>query len=498
MKSRHLFCLFSVFLFAMLMIGIAAAQSPRALPGKGKLPVGFAAPVSYSSGGKGPDSVAVADLNGDGKLDLAVANEFSASVDVLLGNGDGTFQPAVSYSSNGENPFSVAIGDVNGDGIPDIVVAILCTNGTDCSTGGVSVLLGNGDGTFQPPASYNSGGYYPASVALADLNGDGHADLVVANYCAVNSSCVNGVVNVLLGNGDGTFQSPVGYVTGAEATSVAIGDLNGDGYPDLVVTVQNQTVAVLLGNGDGTFEPPASYNSGQSEGRSVAIADFNRDGHPDLAVAGTGLTVLLGNGDGTFQAPVSYNPSGEGLNGVATADVNGDGFLDLVVAECEIDSCSSFGEVGLLIGNGDGTFQTAINYPSGGGYSTSLAIADLNADGKPDVVVTNENGENLGVMLNNNVPVKTTTAVASSLNPSQVNQSVTFTATVTSSRALPDGSTITFSHGKTTLGTGTTTNGVASLTTSFAKANTYSIKASYGGDVFHKASSGAVKQVVNR
>jgi len=176
--------------------------------------------VTYGSGGLYARSVAVADVNGDGKPDLAVANlcltEYNCPnglVGVLLGNGDGTFQTAVTYGSGGYYAMSVAVADVNGDGKPDLVVANNCTsgdfsNGCTDPSGTVGVLLGNGDGTFQAAVTYGSGGYYSSSVAVADVNGDGKPDLVVANECA-DTSCTNGSVGVLLGNGDGTFQAAV-------------------------------------------------------------------------------------------------------------------------------------------------------------------------------------------------------------------------------------------------------------------------------------------------
>jgi len=497
MKSRHVVCLFSVLMFAIVLIGLAAAQSSHSVPAK-KLAGPFAAAVNYSSGGTGAGSLAIADLNGDGKLDLAVANPDSDTVGVVLGNGDGTFQSAVTYSAGGTEPLSIAIADVNGDQIPDLVVTVYCPTGGNCKHGGVNVLLGNGDGTFQDPVTYNPGGFYPASVAVADLNGDGHPDLVVANYCSSSQGCSHGTVGVLLGKGDGTFHSPGIHTTNAEATSVVITDINGDGHPDLVVAVQNQTVTTMLGNGDGTFQPPIISNSGEVEARALAIGDVNGDGKLDLAVAGTGLSVLLGNGDGTFESPVSYDPGGAGLNGVATGDVNGDGFLDLVVAECDSNSCTSFGLVGVLLGNGDGTFQSAVTYYTEGGYSPSVAVADLNSDHKLDAVATNSSGPNLAVFLNDSVPASTTTTITSSPNPSEVDQSVTFIATIGSDTAVPNGSVVTFSHDKTTLGTSTTTNGIASFTTSFPKPYKYSIKASYAGDVFHKASSGTMTQNVSR
>ena len=496
----------------------SAARPSRSEPAKQEPPVGFAGSASYSSGGIAPTSVAMADLNGDGKLDLVVANGGTSTVGVLLGNGDGTFEAPVTYGSGGGEPLAVAIGDLNGDGIPDVVVTNVFANGGEGGDSDVSVLLGNGDGTFQAPVAYDSGGYYPGSVVIADLNGDGVPDLVVADDCPAGGCNPDGAVAILLGRGDGTFRPPVTYDSGGfSAWSAAVGDVNGDGIPDLVVvnqgtceTCPNSSVGILLGSGNGTFQPASTYISGPNESFSVAIGDLNGDGYPDLVVStecaqtGTcsssgGINVLIGNGNGSFQAPIPYDSGALGPLKVVMADVNGDGFLDLVVAECGGEAgCYGYGDVGVLLGNGDGTFQTAINYGSGGGYSTSIAVADLNGDGKPDVVVTNNNAANLGVLLNNTVPAKTSLTLASSPNPSQIDQPVTFIATVFSTRAIPNGSTVTFAHGKTVLGTGLTREGVASLTTSFVHANTYEIKASYSGDAFHKTSSGAVKQVVNR
>jgi len=439
------------------------SESARALKAK------FAPAVAYASGAYAASSVAVADVNGDGYPDLVVANRCQSSttcdstgvVSVLLGNDDGTFQAPLTYSSGGVQPYSVAIADVNGDGHPDLVVANSCQSNGTCgdgkTPGAVSVLLGNGDGTFQAPVSYSSGGVYAQSVAIADVNGDGHPDLVVASQCPIGECDgeVPGVVSVLLGNGDGTFQSAVSYSAGGDyASSVAIGDVNGDGHPDLVVTTEGwcqsypSCVSVLLGNGDGTFQPAVSYSSGGYGAWSVAIGDVNGDGHPDLVVANEcqdasgecpsgSVSVLLGNGDGTFQGAVSYATRGSGSESVAVADVNGDGKPDLLVANpCTHRKCVN-GSVSVLLGNGDGTFQAAVMENSGGDFANSIAVADVNADGRPDLVVANEcaNGNcangSVSVLLNL-TQFTSTTKVTSSLNPSQVNQSVTFTATITS------------------------------------------------------------------
>jgi hypothetical protein len=382
----------------------------------------FQGAVSYNSGAYEAISVAVADVNGDGKPDLLVANECTSlsfpnnncegdgEVGVLLGNGDGTFQAAVSYSSGGQNAYSVAVADVNGDGKPDLVVATECYNSSNCSNGGVDVLLGNGDGTFQAAVSYSSGGYFSSySVAVADVNGDGKPDLVVANECYSSDCPGAGGVSVLLGNGDGTFQGAVSYNSGGEyAYSVAVADVNGDGKPDLVVTNYNAVignyydggVGVLLGNGDGTFQPAAMYGSDGEYAFSVAVADVNGDGKPDLVVAtecynssncsNGGVDVLLGNGDGTFRGAPIHGSGGYEAYSVAVADVNGDGKPDLLVANyCASSSNCSNGEVGVLLGNGNGAFQPAVSYNSGGEYAYSIAVADVNGDGKPDLLVAN-------------------------------------------------------------------------------------------------------------
>jgi FG-GAP-like repeat/FG-GAP repeat len=208
--------------------GIARMRLEAKLLGPGA-PL-FLPAVTYDSGGHFAASVAVADVNGDGKPDALVANQSSNTIGVLLGNGDGTFQAAVTFSSGGVGPASVAVADVNGDGKPDALVA-------NQSSNTVGVLLGNGDGTFRPAVAYNSGASGAGSVAVADVNGDGKLDLLVAHIVGVTGTCNGGCIGILLGNGDGTFQSAVTYSSGAfQARFVAVADVNSDGKADLVVT----------------------------------------------------------------------------------------------------------------------------------------------------------------------------------------------------------------------------------------------------------------------
>jgi hypothetical protein len=491
---------------------------------------------TYNSGGYFPRSVAVADVNGDGKPDLIVANWCDAqscyvggAVGVMLGNGDGTFQPAKSFGSGAMGAVSVAVADVNGDGKPDILVANACNIDPKlCLPDGVGVLLGNGDGTFQTARMYvldvGEGG--ASSIAVADVNRDGKPDLLVAGTSGNGCPGFAGVVWVALGNGDGSFQTAKTYSSGGCGTNqIAVADVNGDGKPDLLVAngcaidncLDSGLGDVLLGNGDGTFQAAVGYHSGQGA-VSIALADVNGDGKGDLLVANRGcylcggsVAVMLGNGDGTFQAAQTYNSGGFLAFAMAVQDVNKDGKPDLIVANCGLNESDCIhhsspdgpGEIGVLLGNGDGSFQPARMYYSGGKSVAGIAVGDVNGDSKPDLVVTNGCPKTgacgtglIGVLLAERYP--TTTTLTSTPNPSIQGQVVTLTAIVSSAGPVTPTGRVTFKNGGVLIGSRALNNGVATLTTTNLPVGTLSITAKYNGDTqCAKSTSPVLIQVVN-
>jgi hypothetical protein len=294
----------------------------------------FAAPQIFSVG---PNSVNMTSgyFDRSGNLDLAVVT--SAGVDILLGNGDGTFQPAGTYAT-GVNPLGVAVGDFTGDGNFDLAVV----NGrtSDSYNGSVSILLGNGDGTFQPARNMALGDW-PYAIAVGDFRGDGHMDLAVVNH-------IGRGVTVFLGNGDGTFQPGQRYTVGNNPRAVKVGDFTGSGRDDLVVANDDaNTVSVLLSNPDGSFQMAMNYTAGIVP-EALVVADLTGSGRLDIAVVvQEGVYVLAGQGDGSFQVPnIAYSTASWLSGSIAAGDLTGDNFEDLVVAT------NSFG---------DGTFTVLLN-----------------------------------------------------------------------------------------------------------------------------------------
>jgi hypothetical protein len=267
---------------------------------------GFLPPVSYSVGGSTPVWAAVADFNRDHNPDIAISVTTTDSVAVLLGNGDGTFQPAMNYTVGG-GPQGITTGDLNGDGNPDVISADECGDDPACRAGTVSVLLGRGDGTFEPRI-VSPEGLFPLSVAVANFNGDSHLDLAVANPCGADLTCVsNGGIGIMLGNGDGTFQPVTIYLaTGFDTARLNVGDFNLDGHPDVVgANAQGFDITVFLGNGDGTLQPGTDYTVGQTP-IAIAVGQFNKDRAPDLAVADQNsdeISILLNSGIALHRAP---------------------------------------------------------------------------------------------------------------------------------------------------------------------------------------------------
>jgi VCBS repeat-containing protein len=432
MRSVRLAVLVALTLLAALLLATPA-------PAQAQVSFGPAASVAV---GDGPASTAVGDFNGDGNPDLAVANQLSSTVSVLVGSAVGGFTRQTPDVGVGDFPVSVAVGDFNGDQDPDLAVA----NGF---SGTVSVLLGGSGASFIRQTPDLTIGGTPWSVAVGDFNRDGDPDLAVANQLSNN-------VSVLLGGAGGSFtrQTP-DLAVGAGPTSVAVGDFNGDNDPDLAVANQfSGTVSVLLGTpGGGGFSgptPAGNYNG--SDPVSVAVGDFNGDGDPDLAVGDMSpgeILVLLGGTGGSFSGSTTFFVD-SGVSSVAVGDLNRDADPDLAVANFNL------GRVSVLVGGTGGSFSGPTHFAAGSG-SPSVAVSDFSRDGKPDFAVASFNSDTVSVRLNTTVTNQAPTAVADTYSTGEDTALTVNAPGVLANDSDPDGNALSAvpgsgpSHGTLTL-----------------------------------------------
>jgi PKD repeat protein len=400
--------------------------------------------------GMAPAAIAVGDFNNDGKLDLVTADSASNTISALLGNGNGTFQKPIA-TAVGPTPLAVAVGDFNHDGNLDVAVATSVTRVPDSGQvvgSELSVLLGNGNGTFQKPTNYFIEGTADA-LTVANLNDQtGPPDIAVASTFSSTDSDGD-LVTVFHNNGDGTFTNEGTQLVGFGVNSVAAGDLDGIAPLDLATANEtDNTATILLGTGNGEYQrqfpdPPAG-----SGAASITIADLNGDGKQDLAVAdatGNTVSVLLGNGNGTF-APLTSFPVDTGPQSIAAVDLNGDGKLDLITAN------STGNDVSVLLGNGDGTFQSVLNFPAGTGPS-SLAVGDFNGDGLPDVAVADSSTNSVSILINDTHLMATGTSITATEGAAFTATVATFTDTDPAGTNSDNTATIAWGDGTTSAGT---------------------------------------------
>jgi hypothetical protein len=333
----------------------------------------------------GPSFVASADLNGDGNPDVVTAE---IGVSVLLGAGDGTFDAGPAYDVAG-GARAIAANDLNSDGNADL--AVVGNEGMpDQARAFVSILLGNGDGTFAVPVSYPVG-FIAISIATDDLDGDGDADLAVADFGDLYGQGMG--VSVLFGKGEGTFEAPVRYDAGNRPASIAVRDLDGDDHVDIAVANSGSgDVSVLLNDGDGAFGAPVGYPTGGTFSSWLAIDDLDGDGDADMAVSNNGsdnVAVLSGNGDGTFAAPVHYPIPYPGSLAIGDLDADGDGDLTVTGDLCVSTAIAHF--IGVFLNSGEGTFGP-FTASVAGMWPNGLAIDDFDGNDRTDVVVSNGGG----------------------------------------------------------------------------------------------------------
>lgn len=410
--------------------GLSLLLAQAATCPAGTLPVQFSAPAPYATNYTSAGIVA-ADFNGDGNPDMAVA---ASGVKVLLGNGDGTFQSAVTYPVSTSSIRTVLrAADFNGDGKPDLAVS-------RAGASQVSVLINNGDGTFQPAVSYATGGDVAMELVTADLNGDGHTDLAVANEgvitvcipevpCTPSNDYVNSAnVTALLGNGDGTFQPAIRNTISGRAVGLSVLDANADGNLDLAaINSTLKRVSLLYGVGNGYFQSAQQSVTFSSQYvDTLRTADLNGDAIPDLFMSDSyGQSIVyLGSGNGQYQTPL-YADAGEGAE---ACDLNNDGIQDLVGLWN--------GYFYVALGKGDGSFLTAEMYSIGGSLA-GIAIADFDRDGLPDLAFANSTASSVSVLLNRGFKLASPSSVSfSGLNLNTASSPKYFTITNSLGQAL--------------------------------------------------------------
>lgn len=366
----------------------------------GQRPIFAPAPHSPFPAGKRPSDITVGDLNNDAKLDVITVNGDSKNVTALLGDGHGDFKPARgSPFKTAIRPEFIATGDLNRDGNLDLAIAP--------HSGGHSVviLLGDGKGGFRrapnsPLVPLKSTSPHNHGLVVVDVNGDGNLDVVTAN-AGTNRGKPDNAVSVLLGNGRGAFRLAVGspFKLGRLPASIALGDLNGDGKPDLAAASEgSKDLTVMLGDGKGAFNPTSgSPFSLRAYANSIAIGDVNNDDSPDLAVThddSSLLTILLGDGKGGFKIPLGspFDLERHAWN-IIVADVNRDKNMDLVTR-------GQYNSIMVWLGNGNGAFAPAPGSPfTVGTDPVSIAVSDVNADGRPDILAANSGSNNVTVLL---------------------------------------------------------------------------------------------------
>lgn len=323
----------------------------------------------------GAHDLVIGDFDVDGKADLANTNYTDSDVTVFIGMGNSNFNTRTGYVA-GANPRVIKRGDFNGDGYLDLVF----TNYTDNT---FSYLQGAGDGTFAAKVDFTTG-TNPYGIAVADFNRDGKLDVVTTNYATATST-----ISVFIGNGAGSFATKVDYAANTNPRHIAIGDFNGDKYPDIAVSDYGAAkMSVFINQGNGTFAAKSDFTTG-SNPTSIESGDFNRDGNLDLLVFNyTSITAsfFAGNGAGSFAAKSDTPLTGlSSIYGGTIADMNGDGFLDILAAGYGTTS------LGINYGNGDGTFQTIVTYDVFAAFFNS-AVSDFNGDGKMDLAIPNYGG----------------------------------------------------------------------------------------------------------